>query len=109
VHLIRLASPWERRRHPHLHESPAADWERIQIPDLVHTRVDESTGPDGSVIYRRTFNRPTSLEDDTPVWLFIESWLGGIMGIELNGETLDFPDAIPVRISIDGPVALRTA
>jgi hypothetical protein len=104
VHLIRLATPWGRQLISL--EGADGDWERVQIPDVVtkltneSTLRDESVSPGGSVIYRRTFNRPTNLENQTPVWLVIESLLGRIVGIEFNGHSIEISDSFPVRISI---------
>jgi hypothetical protein len=73
-HVIRLRAAWNR--------SNGSEETRVNLPD--ETTV---TSECDRVVYRRSFNAPTSISGATPIFFGVSSWIGELSLI-LDGTTL---------------------
>ena len=89
MHAIRLAGPWEVVRGdapPRRVRMPAA-WEAV-------------FSTPGTAVFRRRFNRPTGLGEDTRLWLSVREY-GGTITVHLDGERIADPaPGEPVRVEV---------
>jgi hypothetical protein len=75
MHVIRLRRPWQKSVFG------------VAQPGVAD--VPDSDGSDsGEVEYRRRFNLPSGLDGNARVHLRVESWVGQLLQISLNGTSL---------------------
>ena len=87
MHRIRLRGPWTKIL------SGSLDVRRTSVPDSVADDVEanglaQPPSTETVAVYERRFNRPTGLERETLVLLSIESWIGKVIEISVNGHLL---------------------
>jgi hypothetical protein len=96
MHVIRLRRPWVKRSYDasgQQTENPKAN-----VPDT--EAIAESQMQ--KVVYARSFNRPTGLDDQSSVFLNVAGWSGTLDVIQFNQTAVDLPKpaCAPMRIEL---------
>lgn len=96
MHVIRLRRPWVKRSYDA--SGQHTENAKANVPD---TEIDAGSQTQ-KVIYTRSFNRPTGLDDQSDVFLSIADWSGKLNAIEFNQTAVKLPElaSAPMRIDL---------
>ena len=94
AHTIRLRRPWEK-------QIGGQSSERIDVPEIDLANTVQTMEPPEESTYRRRFNQPTGLTENTAVELEIQSWVGRLISVQVNDYSVPFDgNARSVRANI---------
>lgn len=96
MHVIRLRRPWVKRSYDA--SGQHTENAKANVPD---TETDAGSQTQ-KVVYTRSFNRPTGLDDQSGVFLNIADWSGKLNAIQFNQTAVKLPemDSAPMRIDL---------
>ena len=120
MHKIRLRKPWTKEANTDVVNTDVINTGGVgtgAVNTGITTRVDvpepitEAT-THSPLRYRRSFNRPSGLDDRSRVFLAIESWRGNLTSIQIDDQTIVGPGGMdseppflvcfPIRVEITG-------